>query len=208
MYQDKCDNFDRPDIFVVQGQASYQATPSCATINFGIIVKEESASAALKKAAELSDKAVNAMKQISENLKLQTSSFSLQPFQDGFFNQTTNKYETTFKGYQVSNQIIAETKEIPLVGKIVDVGVKAGANSVDGIQFDISPQEKAVYNDKLIEAAIEDATQKATIILKQLKLKVASIKSVQIDDMEMQYQVNPSKQLTQSVHVGFVIESL
>ncbi|CAD8100612.1 unnamed protein product [Paramecium sonneborni] len=193
----------RPDIYYVQGSASTIIEPTQAVVTLELEVKNQKAQNALQEAAQIAENAVNAIKENCKGeLKIQTADFTIQPHQE--YSQSQPAY-VTFSGFIVNNRITVETKNINDVGKIIDVAVKHKVNKVNGIQFDVSKEEKKRLKDVLVEQAIEDAKHTGSIVLKGLNMKIESVKSVQIIQ---NYGYGVGSEMNQQVSVGFVISAL
>ncbi|CAD8170081.1 unnamed protein product [Paramecium pentaurelia] len=193
----------RPDIYYVQGSASTNVEPTQAVVTLEVEVKDEKAQNALQQAAQIADDAVKAIKENCKGeLKIQTADFAISPHKE--YSHSKPYYET-FSGFKVLNKITVETLNTSDVGKIIDTAVKNKVNQVNGIQFDVSKEEKKRLKDVLVEQAIEDAKHTANIVLKELNMKIESIKSVQIIE---NYRYGAKTQMEQQVSVGFVIRPI
>ncbi|CAD8086374.1 unnamed protein product [Paramecium primaurelia] len=193
----------RPDIYYVQGSATTNIEPTQAVVTLEVEVKEEKAQNALQQAASIADDAIKAIKENCKGeLKIQTADFTISPHKEYSQNQP---YYVTFSGFIVINRITVETLNISDVGKIIDIAVKHKVNKVNGIQFDVSKEEKKRLKDVLVEQAIEDAKHTANVVLKELNMRVESVKSVQILE---NYGYGINTQMDQQVSVGFVINHI
>lgn len=56
--------------------------------------------------------------------------------------------------------LLVETNNLQIVGKLIDAAVKQGVTSVYEVRFDITPEAKAELRDKLLEGAIKSAKHK------------------------------------------------
>src|SRR5690606_24571336 len=73
-------------------------------------------------------------------------------------NRGTDKEETVTT-YWVQNRINITTKNLDSVGEIVDRAVKAGANQVQGIRFDV--QDKQALQLEALKLAVQQGMGKA-----------------------------------------------
>ena len=62
-------------------------------------------------------------------------------------------------GYQVSNQVSARVRDIDRLGATLDALVGAGANSIDGLSFDLADPKQVLGEAR--DAAVADALAKA-----------------------------------------------
>ncbi|CAK88704.1 unnamed protein product (macronuclear) [Paramecium tetraurelia] len=192
-----------PDIYYVKGSASTIVEPTQAVVTLEIEVKDLKAQVALQQAAQIADDAVKAIKENCQGgLKIQTADFAIQPHKEYSQNQP---YAVIYSGFKVINKITVETLNTSDVGKIIDVAVKNKVNKVNGIQFDVSKDEKKRLKNFLVELAIEDAKHTANVVLKELKMRIESIKSVQLLE---NYGSETKTKMEQQVNVGFVIKPI
>ncbi|CAD8197050.1 unnamed protein product [Paramecium octaurelia] len=190
-----------PYIYYVQGSASTIMEPTQATITLNIQVKNVQAQEALQQLADISDRAIKAIKeQSSSDLKIQTNDYQIQPYTEYDF--TVNPASLIFKGFKANSQLTIETLNISEVGKIIDIAVKNGVETVAGVSFDISKEQKRKIKDNLVEHAIEDASHTADVVLKEINMKIVSVKSVVLNEG---YGYDQGDILQQTVTVGYVI---
>ena len=77
------------------------------------------------------------------------------------------------RGFSVRNILEIQTNNLEAVGTIIDASVKAGANIVDLITFDISNRE--YYYQQALNMAIMNAIQKANSITMNLGLSASPV---------------------------------
>ncbi|CAD8074534.1 unnamed protein product [Paramecium sonneborni] len=155
----------------VPGTGIVQLEPSIGTVIFAIEIQDENASVALDRANTLVTKAVDDIKYnlFQEDYTIQTGIFQLSLRYD----YTTGVQQLI--GYSVTNQLYVTTKNLKLIGKIITVGVNAGLNRIDGVNYSNNQEELVNANDEAIKLAIQDAQRKANKIAESLNLKFAQI---------------------------------
>ncbi len=157
-------------VIVVTGTGSVEAVPDRATIALGIGVTRPTAQ-------EAQDQSNGIMEQIVRRVlalgipreKIQSSTVGLFP------QRRPGGLEIT--GYEAINRVIVTVDDLSLTGRVVDVGVAAGATSVDSLQFglrDPSPHRTralriAVQNAQATAAAIADAAGIGTFRLVRIE---------------------------------------
>jgi uncharacterized protein len=62
-------------------------------------------------------------------------------------------------GYTAANQVEVRVRQVANVGTVIDAAIMAGANTIDGINFEVSDPAQAL--DQAREAAFNDALHKA-----------------------------------------------
>ncbi|CAD8118727.1 unnamed protein product [Paramecium sonneborni] len=193
-----------PEIYYVQGTASSIVEPTQAIIKLNIEVKKNKAQEALQQLAVISDKAIKAIQeQSSVELKIQTNDYSIQPYIEYDYN--IDPVKLIFEGFKANNLLTIETKNLHEVGKIIDTAVKNGVENINGVNFDISQEQKNKLKDLLIQEAIKDARHTANVVLKQMNMKILSVKSVVINEY---YNSDQENTHYQSVTVGYIISTI
>ncbi|CAD8069979.1 unnamed protein product [Paramecium sonneborni] len=155
----------------VPGNGIVQLEPTIGTLIFAIEIQDKNANVALERANNLVTKALDEIKYnlLGENYTIETGIFQLSLRYD----YTTGVQQLV--GYLVTNQLYVTTKNLQLIGKIITVGVNAGLNRIDGINYSNNQEEIVKANDEALKLAIQDAQRKAKQIAKSLNLKFSEI---------------------------------
>ena len=137
----------------VNGSGSVSATPDIAVWTFSLTTRAASARDALRGNANEMRKVIAALKAAGiKAADLRTAQVSL--------GARSNSDGTAVIGYDASNSVTARVRQAASTGDIVDAAVEAGADGVNGPQFQVA-NENAVYRQAL-QAAFADAKAKAT----------------------------------------------
>jgi hypothetical protein len=141
----------------VNGTGKVYLVPDIAYINIGVHTENKNASEAVEANTAQAQKVVDSLKAAGvEEKDIQTTNFSIYPQQK----YDPNGQPTGEIIYMVDNTVAITVRDIAKLGKLLDVAVKAGANNIYGITFDISDKEAALSQAR--ELAVEDAQQIAT----------------------------------------------
>jgi hypothetical protein len=151
---------EAPRRLVVTGTGEASARPDVAVISAGVVVQADTASAALAE----NTRAMNA---VLEQLRaaglaeedIQTSHFAVMPLYDTRPPDPQRMEPPRIVGYQVSNQVIARVREIDRLGATLDALVAAGANSINGLHFEVADPKQLLGEAR--NAAVADALAKA-----------------------------------------------
>jgi hypothetical protein len=100
-----------------------------------------------------------------------TANVSLSPVYDYPANATPK-----IRGYQLNNTITITVRDLAKISAVLDDGVAAGANSVDGISFDVA--DRAGAEAQAREAAVKDAKAKADTLANGLGVRITGVESV------------------------------
>ena len=100
---------------------------------------------------------------------------------DGLY-MYTDRNENGQIGYNVSHQLNITVRDINAVGSIIDAGILAGANQLNGISFDA--QNKSDAYAQALKLAVADAKNHAAIMA-----EAASLVIKEIDDIKERFDV-------------------
>ena len=79
-------------------------------------------------------------------------------------------------GYNASSYLAIRTQDMEKVGEIIDIAFRAGANTLDGINFSASDTEEA--SKDALTKSVKDARAKAETIAAAAGLTICSIESI------------------------------
>ncbi len=143
----------------VYGRASVLVEPDRAIITFGVELTEADAQTAQTKANENINAAVDAIKALGiEATDIQTDSISIRraySYTDG---------EEKEIGFTASTQLNINVRDLTQAGEIIDAGISAGLNTIDGVTL-MSSRQAELYNQAL-EQAYQNAHAKAELLAK------------------------------------------
>ena len=172
---------DAPPVPQLQanGDGEVLVTPDIAIVNIGVTSRATDAAAAL--AANSADlaKVIDAIKAAGVAEKdIGTSGFNINPV----YRQTDQPSDQppAIIGYEVSNQVRVTIRDVKSSGGILDAVVKAGANQVYGIAFDIADRKAAA--EGAIKAAIADARAKAELMAEAAGVRLVRILSINANE--------------------------
>ena len=156
---------DKPGNIAVSGSAEVTAVPDVACVSLGVVTRDPKAEVAAKSNADKTARVMEAIRKHGvEERDIKTSDYSLQ--QEVDYDSSPPK----FLGYNASSQIRVKTKDIAGVGKLVDAAIAAGANSVNGISFDV--ENKSALRDKALSLASKRAREKAKVMATALGVRL------------------------------------
>ncbi len=166
----------RPTI-TVQGQGQSSAIPDTVFITVGVETRDMEAGRALQLNSA-------SMKKLFDNLKLheipeknvQTVNFNISP---EYSSNRRDQRPPEIVGYRVSNQVRVKLPRVELLGIVLDVLVRDGANSVYGIQFDVDDPQ--VAEDEARKAAVADARRRAEVLAEAAGVRIG--KPLQISEL-------------------------
>jgi hypothetical protein len=140
----------------VGGVGKVFLTPDIAYVTIGVHTENKDAAEAVAQNNAQTIKVKAALNQLGVADKdIQTTNFSIYPQQ---------QYDTTGKPtgeitYIVDNQLYVKVSDTSKIGDLLDAVVKAGANNIYGIQFDVADRSKAMSEAR--DLAVKDAQTQA-----------------------------------------------
>ncbi|GGD98959.1 SIMPL domain-containing protein [Paenibacillus nasutitermitis] len=161
-------------IITVSGKGELQASPDVAYINVGV---ETRAATAKEAQANNATKFAALQKVLFEKNKLatkdvKTTNFNVQP------QYTYNEKDGTNKvtGYVATHSIQITSRELTTIGQLLDQLSTAGANRMEGVQFDTEKQDQ--YELQALEKAMANAKSKAETLAKAAGKQVKEVVNV------------------------------
>ncbi|WP_144028029.1 SIMPL domain-containing protein [Paenibacillus sp. 32352] len=156
----------------VGGEGEIKVTPDVAYINLGVMTKADTASEAQKLNAEsfagLTTLLYDTYKLDKKDVK--TSGFSVQPVYS-----YTDK-EPKIIGYSATQMVQVTYRDIDKVGAFLDAASAAGANQINGVQFDTEKRQE--YEIQAIDSAMKNAEAKAVAIAKTVGKELKGVVNV------------------------------
>ncbi len=139
----------------VNGTGSVYAEPDVAYIYIGVHTENEDPKAALNANTVQAQDVITAIKQTGIMDKdIQTSNFNVCPsVQYGAMGETLGTV------YMVDNTVNVTVRDLSTLGDLLEAVVSSGANSINGITFDILDKDSLASEAR--EKAVENARQQA-----------------------------------------------
>ena len=157
------------------GEAEVKAEPDLARISIAIETRSDSAEKAVEENARLANVVFEALQGfglVEDEIK--TGSYRLYSYREWFDERPAGE---VFIYYQAVNEVVVSTSRIGEVGEIIDLAVKAGANSINFINFELeNPQELQL---QALKAATEQAELKAGAIAESVGEKISGLYRIQ-----------------------------
>jgi uncharacterized protein YggE len=119
------------------GSATVPVKPDKAQIQFAVVTTASTAQDATSQNANIVTAVLSALGTVlGPNPNIQTLSYSLNPN----YNYPQNG-QPVLTGYTASNTVQVTLTDLSLIGKVIDTGVQAGANRVQGLQFGLQDDQ-------------------------------------------------------------------
>ncbi len=150
-------------MIVVQGSAEVAAAPDEALVSLGVTAQAAQAAAAQEQVNGVMRNAIAAIEKLRVTREnIQTAGLSLHPVYSSPHPQAPDDSTPRIVAYRASNTIQVRIQDLSLVGGVIDAGVGAGANEIQGIAFRL--RDDTQQRTEALVQAMRNARQKAEAI--------------------------------------------
>ncbi len=161
-----------PTTITLTATGTSSATPDMATISFGVLTQDKTASGAMKANNVRMNQVMAALKAAGiDDKDVQTSNLNLSPQYDYSNNQSPR-----LTGYQVQDQVSVRVNDLARTGPVIDAVIAAGVNQVDSIDFDLKNDGAAT--DTARTQAVATLMQRAQLYATAFGLKVKRVVTI------------------------------
>jgi|AMWB02.1.fsa_nt_gi hypothetical protein len=169
------------------GNGFVYIVPDIAYITVGVRVDADEVSDALAANNVQANAIADALAGMGvDKADIQTSNFNVYPMQDwGPDGQISRKY------YVVENTVFITVRDLAKLGNLLDTVVSSGANTINGISFDVL--DKSAAEAEARDKAIADAKLEAEAIAAATGVKLGAIQTVNVYTSGVVYPVYESK---------------
>jgi uncharacterized protein len=194
----------------VTGTGEARVTPDEATVRLGVTRQAPTAQAVQEQVNAAMGKIIEAVAGLGvPREQIRTAQITLFPVYAPQRPQAEE--EPRIVAYRASNILSVRLQQLPLVGRVIDVGLEAGANQVEGIQFGL--RDELAARQEALREAVREARQKAQTMAEALGVRLDRIQSVQeggvvvqppffAGDMAMRAEAAPTPVLPGQVSVN------
>ncbi len=152
------------------GNATVSAAPDKALLDVGVSTQAATAQDASTQNATQVSSVITALQFIlGTSATVKTVNYSITPV----YNNPPAGQSASIIGYRVSNVVEATITDLTLIGKAIDAAIAAGANQVQGIQFDL--QNRDPVQAQALKAAAASALTQAGAIASGLGLHTGNV---------------------------------
>ena len=161
-------------VLTVSGTGEARVAPDEATVRLGVVAQAATARAAQEQVNRAAGAVLEAIrKQGIKAEDVQTTGLTLSPL----YSQGRNDNQAPkITGYQANNTVAVRIEDLAKVGPVIDAGLGAGANTLDGVEFGLRNDEAA--RAQALADAATNARAKAETLAKALGLRLGAILEV------------------------------
>ena len=147
-----------PPVLIVSGNASVMAVPDQATVRLGIVRQAAVAQTAQDQANAAAQEILNAVQKagVPAN-QIQTARLVLTPVYAP--RGPESRDAPRIVAYNATNTISIRLDNLSMVGAVIDAGLKAGANQLEGVAFGL--RNDLPSRQQALKQAVEEARSKA-----------------------------------------------
>jgi uncharacterized protein YggE len=164
-----------PPVIIVNGNAEIEAVPDEATVRLGVVRQSPTAQAAQEQANTVSQQILNAITKLGiPQQRVQTSRLTLTPVYAP--QRPENREAPRIVSYTASNIVSVDIDKLNQIGPVIDAGLTAGANQLEGVQFRLKNDLPA--REQALKKAVTEARQKAETIAEALGVRLGPVTEV------------------------------
>jgi uncharacterized protein YggE len=166
-----------PRSLTVSGAGKVTMKPDIAYIYMGVHTENPGAAEAVAENNTNTQKLIEALKAAGVDTNdIQTSNFSI--YQNS---QIGPDGKTTGTNYAVDNTVNLTVRGLAKLGDLLDTAVKAGANNINSIQFDLADKTQALSQAR--DMAVKNTKTQAGELASSAGVQLGDIQSIEYSDM-------------------------
>ncbi len=162
-----------PSVLNVSGSGTVRVPPDLATVRLGVQSQAATARAAQEQVNRINNATLDAVGKLGVKPdQIQTSELSLSPL----YAQPKPGEENNaprIVGYQASTVVSIRLSDLTKIGPVIDAGLAAGANRLDGVSFGLVNDAEA--RTRAMTLAVQEARAKAATLAKAFDVELAEI---------------------------------
>ncbi|HEY8562849.1 MAG TPA: SIMPL domain-containing protein [Pyrinomonadaceae bacterium] len=153
----------------VTGEAQTDASPDTALVSFSVVTQNAGAVAAQQENARKIEAVMKALESAGgARQEIKTSNYQLTPEQD-----YSSGGMPKIVGYEARNTVTVSTDRLDQTGALIDAATRGGANSVEGISFNLRDDSRS--RGDALGTATRQAMAKAEAIAESLGGKIVRV---------------------------------
>lgn len=162
-------------VLSVQGAGEARVEPDEANVRLGVMAQANTAREAQEQVSRTANAILEAVRRLGvQPQQVQTSELFLGPIYGQ--NRPEAQAEPRITGYQASNVVSIRLEKLDQVGPVIDAGLGAGANRLDGVVFGL--RNDAAARAQALSAAVAEARAKAQTLAGAAGVRLAELVEV------------------------------
>jgi uncharacterized protein YggE len=157
----------------VNGSGKVYLTPDMVYVTIGVHTEGENAVKTVGENNASTKEVIDTLKSMKIDEKdIQTTNFSISPQKE--YDQAGKP--TGKVTYFVDNSVYVTVRNLSMIGDVLDATVQSGANSINGIQFDVADKANALSQAR--QAAVKDANAKAQELAQAAGVSLGAVQTI------------------------------
>jgi uncharacterized protein YggE len=158
----------QPPVIVVTGTSEVLEVPDEAVVRLGIVRQGSVAGTAQNDANTVAKEILSAIAKVGVPSKdIQTARLVLSPVYN------TRGSDQRIVSYNATNTISVRLDNLAIVGNVIDAGLKAGANQLEGVQFRL--RNELPSREQALKEAVQEARGKAEAMADALRVNLVEV---------------------------------
>lgn len=159
----------------VTGSGEVRAAPDEAVVGLGVVAQMEQAREAQRQASRVAQAILDAVAALGVPAEaVQTSQLVLTPVYEHPSPRAMQvPTEPRIIGYRASNVVTVRLADLAKVGPVIDAGIEAGANRVEGVTFQLRDDRAA--REEALRRAVAEASGKARAMAGALEVELGPV---------------------------------
>ena len=161
-----------PSVIIVSGNAQLLVAPDEATVRLGVVRQAPAAQTAQEQAnAAVQEILSNIGKAGVPANQIQTARLVLTPVYAP--RNSDSRDAPRIVAYNATNSVSVRLNNLSLVGGVIDAGLKAGANQLEGVQFGL--RNDTASREEALKQAVQEARSKAQVMADALRVNLVEV---------------------------------
>jgi uncharacterized protein YggE len=158
----------------VSGESEVSMAPDRAVLRFGSVSRADTAAAAQDSVNTAMQRVIEAIRGLNVSEKsITTSGITLSPYYVNEAQAPGRDREPRIAGFEARNTITVTLDDVSRVGPVLDAAIKAGANEVQSVSFELKDDTEA--RSRALRQAVQNAKLKADAIAGGMGMRVGSV---------------------------------
>lgn len=169
------DSTETKRTLTVTGNGEVSAAPDLAVVRLGATAQAEEAAAAQVNVNDVMQRALAEIEKLGiPRRSIRTTGLTLAPVYSS--QRSDRPVEPKVVAYRAANVIEVTVTDLKLVGKVIDAGLRAGANRLEGVSFSL--EDDLPQRMKALEKAVQEARSKAKTMARALDVSLGPVREV------------------------------
>lgn len=162
----------------VTGAGEVRVAPDLASVQLGVVAQQENARTAQQEASRIAQGILDAVAALDVPREaVQTSQLVLTPVYEQGGPRQQVPTEPRIIAYRASNVVSVRLADLAKIGPVIDAGIDAGANQVQGVHFQLEDDREA--REEAMRRAVREARSKAAAMAEALEVSLGPVLDAQ-----------------------------